>query len=117
VREVTQHNLGCCEAAAQKLDAWADGLKCGLENELKECSRETQTVRRTAQTVTTLEEKVHWQKRQRELEDKRNQLRRRIFDRQDEIDAQRSRVIDGLEGLMSKQTYVSFVFAIQWTLN
>jgi hypothetical protein len=26
-------------------------------------------------------------------------------------------LIDELEGLMSKQTHVSFVFAIQWTLT
>ena len=56
-------------------------------------------------------------KRQRELEDKRNQLRRRIFDRQDEIDAQRSRLIAELEGLMTKQTRTNFVFTIQWELK
>ncbi|MBK7000017.1 MAG: hypothetical protein IPH35_08630 [Rhodoferax sp.] len=43
-----------------------------------------------ATVAATLEEKLHWQKRQRELEDKRSQLRRRILDRQDEIDGQRS---------------------------
>ena len=73
--------------------------------------------RRTATVAATLEEKLQWQKRQRELEDKRNQLRRRIFDRQDEIDAQRSRLIAELEGLMTKQTRTNFVFTIQWELK
>jgi hypothetical protein len=117
VREATQRNLGYFEAEVQKLDTWADDLKGGLENEVKELDREIKDVRRTALVAATLEDKLHWQKRQRELEGIRNQLRRRIFDRQDEIDGQRSQLIDELEGLMSKQTHVSFVFAIQWTLT
>jgi ERCC4-related helicase len=117
VREVNQRNLGYFEAEVQKLDAWADDLKGGLENEVKELDREIKDVRRTASVAATLEEKLHWQKRQRELEDKRNQLRRRIFDRQDEIDAQRSQLIDELEGRLSRRTTVSDVFVIQWELN
>jgi hypothetical protein len=63
-----------------------------------------------------LEEKLQWQKRQRELEDKRNQLRRRIFDRQDEIDQQRSSLIAAVEERLSVQTSVRKIFAIQWAL-
>ncbi|OGB79175.1 MAG: hypothetical protein A2496_23400 [Burkholderiales bacterium RIFOXYC12_FULL_60_6] len=100
----------------QKLDAWADDLKVGLENEVKELDREIKDVRRTATVAATLEEKLHWQKRQRELEDKRNQLRRRIFDRQDEIDGKRSQLIDDLEGQLSSTSTLKEVFKIQWEL-
>ena len=117
VREVNQRNLGYFEAEVQKLDAWADDLKGGLENDVKELDREIKDVRRTALVAATLEEKLHWQKRQRELEDKRNQLRRRIFDRQDDIDDQRNRLIEELEGLMSKQSCTRAVFTIQWELT
>ena len=68
----------------------------------------------SAPISATLEEKLHWQKRQRELEDQRNQLRRRIFDRQDEIDGQRNRLIDELEQQLSRSTFVQSVFAVQW---
>ena len=74
-------------------------------------------MRRTASLSATLEEKLHWQKRQRELEDTRNRLRRKIFDRQDEIDGQRSRLIEELEGLMSNETRTCSVFTIQWELT
>ena len=102
IREVNQRNLGYFDAEVQKLDAWADDLKVGLENEVKELDREIKEVRRTATVSATLEEKLHWQKRQRELEDKRNQLRRRIFDRPDEIDGQRNRLIEELEARLSR---------------
>ena len=114
---VNTRNLGYFDAEVQKLDAWADDLKVGLENEVKELDRDIKDVRRTATVAATLEEKLHWQKRQRELEDKRNQLRRRIFDRQDEIDAQRSRLIDDLEGRLDSRHQTITAFTVQWELN
>ena len=117
VRDVNQRNLGYFEAEVQKLDAWADDLKVGLENEVKELDRDIKDVRRTATVAATLEEKLHWQKRQRELEDKRNQLRRKIFDRQDEIDGQRNLLIEDLESRLTRQISTANVFTIQWSLE
>jgi len=117
VREVNQRNLGYFDAEVMKLDAWADDMKSGLENEVKDLDREIKDVRRTAAVAATLEEKLHWQRRQRELEDKRNQLRRRIFDRQDEIDTQRVLLIDELERLMSNKSITRSVFTLKWELT
>jgi ERCC4-related helicase len=116
INEVSQRNLGYFEVEVQKIDAWTDDLKFGLENEVKELDREIKDVRRTATVAATLEEKLHWQKRQRELEDKRNQLRRKIFDRQDEIDQQRNELINELEGRLSRETSTTDIFTIQWEL-
>lgn len=41
----------------QKLDAWADDLKLGLEQQIKEIDSEIKEVRCTAATSPTLEEK------------------------------------------------------------
>jgi len=114
--EIDQRNLGYFEAEVQKLDAWADDLKVGLENEVKEIDREIKEVRRTAATSLRLEEKVHWQRQQRELESKRNQLRRRIFDRQDEIDKQREQLIRELEDALVQENKSALCFAIEWEL-
>ena len=117
IRAVNQRNLGYFEAEVQKLDAWADDLKSGLENEVKELDRAIKDVRRIAAVAATLEEKLQHQKHQRELEDKRNQLRRKIFDRQDEIDAQRNRLIEELEARLTRQISAANVFTIQWSLQ
>lgn len=60
--------------------------------------------------AATREEKLHWQKRQRELENKCNQLRRKIFDRQ------RNRLINELEGRWSRETTTTAIFKVQWEL-
>ena len=117
VEEVNQRNLGHFDAEVQKLDAWADDLKNSLEQEVREIDREIKEVRRTAAVAATLDEKLSRQKRQKELESKRNQLRRRIFDRQDEIDTQRGRLIDDLESRLQQRHEVRRQFAVQWQLG
>lgn len=74
-------------------------------------------MRRTAAISATLEEKLQWQKRQRELEEKRGLLRRKIFDRQDAIDAQRNSLIEELESRLSRRIQITGVFTIQWCLD
>jgi hypothetical protein len=85
LREINQRNLGYFEQEVEKLDAWADDLKLGLEQEIKGIDFEIKEVRRTAAISPTLEEKLSHQKRQRELEAKRSKLRRELFTRQDEL--------------------------------
>jgi hypothetical protein len=116
LREINQRNLGYFEQEVQKLDAWADDLKLGLEQEIKEIDREIKEVRRPAATSPTLEEKLSWQKKQRELEGKRSKLRRELFIRQDEVEAQRNNFISQLEVQLQQQVEERALFTIEWEL-
>ncbi len=117
LRDINQRNLGYFEQEVQKLDAWADDLKLGLEQEIKEIDREIKEVRRTAATAPVLEEKLSWQKRQRELESKRSSLRRELFVRQDEIEAQHNALIDQLEIQLQQQVEERTLFTVEWDLK
>ncbi|WP_199153352.1 SNF2-related protein [Chromobacterium sp. ASV23] len=117
LREINQRNLGYFEQEVQKLDAWADDLKLGLEQEIKEIDRQIKEVRSTAATAPTLEEKLSWQKKQRELEGKRSKLRRELFARQDEVEAQRNDLIGQLELQLQQQVEEQVLFTIEWELK
>lgn len=114
--EIQQRNLGYFEQEVQKLDAWADDLKLGIEQEIKEIDRQIKEVRRTAATSPTLEEKLSWQKKQRELEGKRSKLRRELFARQDEVEAQRNDLIAQLESQLQQRVEDKTLFTIEWEL-
>ena len=116
LRQINQRNLGHFEQEVQKLDAWADDLKLGLEQEIKEIDREIKEVRRTAATAPTLDEKLSWQKKQRELEGKRSKLRHELFDRQDEVEAQRNGLIEQLEQQLGQRVEERALFTIEWEL-
>jgi ERCC4-related helicase len=116
LRDIDQRNLGYFEQEVQKLDAWADDLKLGLEQEIKEIDRQIKEVRRTATAAPTLEEKLSRQKQQRELESKRSKLRRELFVRQDEIEAQRNGLIEDLEGRLEQHVGETALFTVEWEL-
>lgn len=91
-------------------------MKLGIEQEIKEIDRQIKEVRRTAASAPTLEEKLSWQKKQRELESTRTKLRRELFNKQDEIEAQRNDIISQLEGQLKQQVKEQPLFCIQWEL-
>lgn len=117
LRDIKQRNLGFFGQEVEKLDAWADDLKLGLEQEIKIIDSEIKDVRKIAATSPTLEEKLGHQKTQRELEGKRNKLRRELFNRQDEIESQRNDLITQLELQLQQQVHEQTLFTIEWTLN
>ena len=116
LNQATERNLGYFEEEVQKLDDWADDLKQGLEQDIKETDREIKEVRRTAATSATLEEKLSWQKKQRELENKRSRQRRELFDKQDEIEAQRNQLIEDLEENLKQKVEEEELFWIEWEI-
>lgn len=116
LREITQRNLSYFEQEVQKLDAWADDLKLGIEQDIKELDRQIKEVRRTAAVAPTLEEKLSWQKQQRELEGKRGKLRRELFSRQDAIESERNGLIDELEDKLRQEVKEHALFRIEWEL-
>ncbi len=115
--EINQRNLGYFEQEVEKLDAWADDLKLGIEQEIKVIDAEIKQVRRTAATSPTLEEKLAHQKHQRELESKRSKLRREFFARQDEVEVQRNDLIGQLEVQLQQQVHEQLLFTIEWELT
>ena len=117
LREINQRNLGYFEQEVEKLDAWADDLKLGLEQEIKGIDFEIKEVRRTAAISPTLEEKLSHQKRQREFETKRSKLRRELFSRQDEVEAQRNDLITQLEVQLQQQVEERTLFTVEWELK
>lgn len=114
---INERNIGHFQQEVEKLDSWADDLKLGLEQEIKEIDRQIKDMRRTAATAATLDEKLHWQKQQRELESKRSKLRRDLFNRQDDIEAERNNLIEQLEVQLQQHVQTQVLFTLEWTLT
>lgn len=64
-----------------------------------------------------MEEKLSWQKKQRELENKRSRQRREFFDKQDEIEAQRNQLIEELEESLKQKVEEEELFFIEWEVK
>jgi adenine-specific DNA-methyltransferase len=113
-RTISERNARFFEAEAGKLDGWADDLKVGLEREIKEIDRQIKEARRAATAALTLEEKLAGQKQIKALEELRNKKRRSLFDAQDEIDRQRTQMIEKIEGRLEQKVEIENLFTIRW---
>ncbi len=114
IEAINSRNLEFFSEEIDKLDAWADDQKQGIEQEIKELEKEINGVRKMAKFVMTLEEKLDLQKQQKEMEKKRNKLRRELFDRQDEVDVRRDTLIQGLEDKLVQKVSESEILSIHW---
>lgn len=115
-RTISERNARFFEAEADKLDGWADDLKVGLEREIKEIDRQIKEARRAATAALMLEEKLAGQKQIKVLEEHRNKKRRSLFDAQDEVDRQRTQMIEKIEGRLEQKVEVENLFTIRWRI-
>ena len=116
-KQVNDRNLSFFEQEVNKLDSWADDLKEGLEQSIKELDKQIKQVRREAKIARTLEEILALHKEQRQLESQRNKSRRELFDKQDEVDEKLEQLIESLEGKLNKKTSQETLFTIGWTVQ
>ncbi len=114
LRETERRNALFFDEEVVKLDRWADDLKQGLERELKELDREIREAQRNARLSLQLSEKLQAQKHVRDLERRRAQKRRSLYNEQDRIDAQRDELIQGMESQLKMEHTIALVFAVRW---
>lgn len=115
--QVERQNSAHFDEEVTKLDGWADDLKFGLEKEIKEIDREIRETRRSAASCVALAEKLASQRLIRELETKRNQKRRDLYEAQDAIDRQREALIQDIERQLKLQTSEKLLFLVRWRLS
>jgi superfamily II DNA or RNA helicase len=116
VANLETRNLDAFTQETEKLDAWADDLKMGLERDIKELDRRIKESRTKSKCAATLADKLVAQKEQRELEGQRDKKRRELFIRQDEIQSKRDGLIDELERQLKQEVSVSTVLTCEWEL-
>jgi len=97
-----------------KLDRWSEDLKQGLEREIKEIDKQIREARKVAALAQSLRDKLTAQKNIKALEKTRSTKRRELFDAQDAIDAQREKLIEGIERQLKQRRSVRALFCIRW---
>ena len=117
IGNIEQRNLVLFTQESEKLDAWADDLKVGLEREIKELERAIKESRTKSKSAATLAEKLEYQKEQRALEGNRDKKRRELFERQDEIQQRRDNLIDELEKQLEQKITNRTILSCEWELK
>ena len=88
-----------------------------LGREIKEIDKQVREARKMAALAQSLQNKLAEQKVTKTLEKKSNTKRRKLFDAQDAIDAQREELIVNIEKQLKQRRSVQTLFCIRWTLT
>ena len=76
-----------------KLDKWAEDKKYSLEVQLKEIKKEIAAKKIESRKIADLDTKLQIQRQIKNLETKQKDLRRKLFDAEDEIDREKETLI------------------------
>ncbi len=108
---------GLYDQEVEKLDAWSEDLKLGLEHQLKDLEKEIRAARKAAALSKTFAEKLENQKKIKNLESQRTAKRRTLFSEQDRIELQRDDLISRLEKRLQPSVTSETIFTINWALK
>ena len=101
----------------EKLNLWADDVKIGLEREITDLDAEIKLRKSEARKLTHLEEKIEAQRMVKDLEKRRSEKRRSLFEAQDEVDAKKEKLFDEVEQtLRQKKATEETLFNIRWRI-
>ena len=114
--EIQKRNQAFFDEAAAKLDGWADDQKESLERDIKALDAEIKEARRAAAAAYSLEGKLAAQKHLKELETKRKQQRRALFDAEDEIERRREALIEQIQTQLQGQEAHKALFVVKWMM-
>jgi superfamily II DNA or RNA helicase len=101
----------------EKLERWAEDLRFGLEEELRDLDTQIKGAKKTSKSMATLAEKLESQKIIKALEAKRLTKRRELFEAQDNVDRKRADLIEGIERQLQTKTSLHPVFTLRWKLT
>lgn len=84
---------------------------------MKEIDREIKETKREAQLATSLETKVTHHMRIKELETRRAEKRRGLFEAQDAVDARKDTLLAEIESRLKQGTSEEVLFSIRWRVE
>ena len=100
----------------EKLDKWADDMKLSLEKEIKDIDAEIKLKKSEARKVLDLAKKVKEQRIIKELEKRRVEKRKHLFEAQDDIENKKDTLLTEIEARLNQETIEETMFTIRWKL-
>jgi len=99
-----------------KLDNWSDDVKKALELDLRKLDIDIKTAKTNAKKIVNLEEKLKAQREIKGMEKKRNEMRRRLYEAQDEVDQKKENLLTEVELQLNQRSVLKPLFTIHWKI-
>ncbi|OGC23636.1 hypothetical protein A3J90_02540 [candidate division WOR-1 bacterium RIFOXYC2_FULL_37_10] len=111
---ITERNREFFDDEIDKLEKWAEDVKKSLEIELKRLDIDIKTMKTNAKKVLNLQEKVQLQREIKDSEKKRNDMRQKLYQAQDDVDVKKEDLLKRVEAQLKQKTTITPLFTIQF---
>ncbi len=116
ITNIAERNSIFFDNEVDKLDKWAEDMKKALELELRKLDIDIKTEKTNAKKILKLDEKLKIQRHIKEMEKKRNEMRMKLYDSQDEVDRKKENLIETIEARLKQQILIKSLFTIRWSV-
>ena len=104
------------QSESERLDKWADDKIKAAQEAIAEIGEKIKQVKREKNQAINLEMLADFEKQLQDLEKKRRQLRRDIFDAEDEINTKRDELFAKIQAQLKQDRQVMHLFAVRWEI-
>lgn len=111
---IAERNSGFFDTEVDKLDKWAEDMKKALELDLKKLEIDIKAEKTNAKKIGNLEEKVKAQRAIKDKEKKRNEMRKRLYEAQDEVELKKEQLIERVEAHLQQKSRLEPLFTVRW---
>ncbi len=112
--KIAEKNADFFEHEVDKLDKWSDDVKIALELDLKKIDIDLKTEKTNAKKILILEQKLNAYKIIKDMEKKRNEMRKKLFETQDDVDLRKDELIANVESRLKQNSKLEKLFTIKW---
>ena len=114
--KIAERNGSFFDNEVDKLDYWAEDVKKSIELELRKFDIDIKVAKTNAKKILNLDEKLRAQREIKELEKKRNEMRKRLFETQDDVETKKERLLENVEARLSQKSDRETLFTIRWKI-
>lgn len=112
--KTAERNSTFFDDEVDKLDKWSDDMKMALELDLKKLDIDIKTEKTNAKKLLDLNKKVEVQRTIKEMEKKRNEMRHKLYQAQDEVDKKKEELLEKVESRLHQMSTVTPLFTIRF---
>lgn len=114
---IAERNSEFFDEEVDKLDKWAEDVKKSLEIELRRLDIDIKTMKTNAKKVLNLAEKIKLQREIKDLEKKRNEMRQKLYQAQDNVDVKKESLLERIEAQLKQKTTLTPLFTIRFKIQ
>ena len=114
---IAERNSEFFDEEVDKLDKWSEDVKNSLEIELKRLGIDIKTMKTNAKKLLNLAEKVKLQREIKDLEKKRNEMRQKLYQAQDDVDVKKEGLLERVEAQLKQKTTLAALFTIRFKIK